>query len=55
MGSRIMHLIITNRIAECLSIEDRTAFLLGGIAPDAVTTKDSSHFFSGEVLDYIYG
>ena len=52
MGSRIMHLVIANRIAECLSIEDRAAFLLGGIAPDAVTNKDSSHFFSGEVHDY---
>ena len=38
MGSRIMHLIIANRIAECLSIEDRTPFLLGSIAPDAVIT-----------------
>ncbi|QUW23587.1 hydrolase [Sporosarcina sp. Marseille-Q4063] len=52
MGSRIMHLVIANRIAECLSIEDRTAFLFGGIAPDAVRTKDSSHFFIGEVQDY---
>ncbi|WP_342601055.1 hydrolase [Psychrobacillus sp. FSL H8-0483] len=52
MGSRIMHLIIANRIAECLSIEDRTPFLLGGIAPDAVSPKDSSHFFKGEVQDY---
>jgi len=52
MGSRIMHLIIANRIAECLSIEDRTAFLLGGIAPDAVSPKDLSHFFKGEVQDY---
>ena len=49
MGSRIMHLIIANRIAECLSIEDRTSFLLGGIAPDAVSPKDLSHFFKGEV------
>ena len=52
MGSRIMHLVIANRIAECLSIEDRTTFLLGGIAPDAVSTKDLSHFFIGEVQDY---
>jgi hypothetical protein len=52
MGSRIMHLVIANRIAECLSIEDRTLFLLGSIAPDAVSPKDLSHFFKGEVQDY---
>ncbi|WP_018758353.1 zinc dependent phospholipase C family protein [Paenibacillus terrigena] len=52
MGSRIMHVIIANRIAECLSMEDRTPFLFGSIAPDAVSTKDLSHFFKGEVRDY---
>ncbi|UNK17011.1 zinc dependent phospholipase C family protein [Paenibacillus sp. N3/727] len=52
MGSRIMHLVIANRITECLSIEDRTPFLLGSIAPDAVSPKDLSHFFKGEVQDY---
>jgi hypothetical protein len=52
MGSRIMHLVIANRIAEHLSIEDKTTFLLGGIAPDAVSPKDLSHFFKGEVQDY---
>ena len=52
MGSRIMHLVIANRIAECLSLEDRTSFLLGGIAPDAVTPKEVSHFFKGNVQDY---
>ncbi|MGE7837386.1 hydrolase [Viridibacillus arvi] len=52
MGSRIMHLVIASRIAECLSIEDRTPFLLGGVAPDAVSTKELSHFFKGEVQDY---
>lgn len=52
MGSRIMHLVIANRITECLSIEDRTPFLLGGIAPDAVSPKELSHFFKGEVHDY---
>ncbi|MGE7624722.1 hydrolase [Viridibacillus sp. NPDC096237] len=50
MGS--MHLVIANRIAECLSIEDRTPFILGGIAPDAVSPKDLSHFFKGDVQDY---
>ncbi|WP_306553496.1 hypothetical protein [Paenibacillus sp. LK1] len=52
MGSRIMHLIVANRIADSLSIVDKTPFLLGNIAPDAVTTKDSSHFFAGEIQDY---
>jgi hypothetical protein len=52
MGSRIMHLIIGNRIAERLNIEDRTSFLLGSIAPDAVPTKDESHFFRGEHHNY---
>jgi hypothetical protein len=52
MGSRIMHVVIANRIAECLPIEDRTQFLLGSIAPDAVSSKDLSHFFKGEVQDY---
>ncbi|MEF3306870.1 zinc dependent phospholipase C family protein [Paenibacillus sp. GYB003] len=52
MGSRIMHLIIANKIAESLSIEDRTPFLLGSIAPDAVSTKNESHFFKGDLQDY---
>jgi hypothetical protein len=52
MGSRIMHLIIGNRIAERLNIKDRTSFLLGSIAPDAVQTKDESHFFKGEHQNY---
>jgi len=47
-----MHLVIANRITESLLIEDRTSFLLGGIAADAVSTKDLSHFFRGEVQDY---
>ncbi|MEI5907977.1 zinc dependent phospholipase C family protein [Bacillus spongiae] len=55
MGSRIMHLIIGNKIANSLSIEDKTSFLLGSIAPDAVFAfeeKNVSHFFIGEVKDY---
>jgi hypothetical protein len=49
-----MHLIIGNRIAESLSIKDknRTAFLLGSIAPDAVSNKNLSHFYKGKVQDY---
>lgn len=33
-------------------IKDRTMFLLGGIAPDAGNSKDSSHFFRGSHLDF---
>ncbi len=39
MGSRIMHVIIANGIAEKLSIHDKTSFLLGAVAPDAVHSK----------------
>ena len=52
MGSRIMHLIIANRIADEFSIKDRTSFLLGGISPDAGSSKDISHFYKGDVKDY---
>ncbi|WP_046213558.1 zinc dependent phospholipase C family protein [Paenibacillus wulumuqiensis] len=48
MGSRIMHLIIGYKIAKKLNIADKTSFLLGSIAPDAVITKDESHFYRGE-------
>lgn len=47
-----MHLIIANQIAKQVSITDKNAFLLGGIAPDAVSPKELSHFFLGEVTDY---
>ncbi|MFO1444097.1 zinc dependent phospholipase C family protein [Bacillus sp. Bva_UNVM-123] len=52
MGSRIMHIIIANQIANHFSIIDKASFLLGGIAPDAVTPKDRSHFFVGDVSNY---
>ncbi|MFS0688769.1 hydrolase [Sporosarcina sp. 179-K 8C2 HS] len=52
MGSRIMHVIIAHKIAEKLSIEDKVPFLIGGVAPDAVSTKDTSHFFAGDLKDY---
>ncbi|AJD89613.1 hydrolase [Jeotgalibacillus malaysiensis] len=52
MGSRIMHLVIANRIAEELSIMDKDSFLLGGVAPDAVSPKDISHFYKGSEADY---
>lgn len=52
MGSRIMHLIIANQIADQFSIKDKPTFLLGGIVPDAVSPKDLSHFFVGSHSDY---
>lgn len=52
MGSRIMHLVIANQIAQNLSMKDRTSFLLGNIAPNAVSPKDVSHFFVGDVQDF---
>ena len=55
LGSRIMHSIIGEKIAQSLSIEDKASFLLGSIAPDAVFSHDEknlSHFFIGDVQDY---
>lgn len=55
MGSRIMHIIIASGIAEKLSIQDKTSFLLGGVAPDAVHSKIekvTSHFYAGSTKDY---
>ncbi|WP_370221597.1 zinc dependent phospholipase C family protein [Cytobacillus sp.] len=52
MGSRVMHSIINNEIASRMKIEDKAAFLLGGIAPDAVSPKDLSHFYKGNTDDY---
>lgn len=48
MGSRIMHFIISNQITERFPITDKQSFLLGGIAPDAVSPKGLSHFYEGE-------
>lgn len=52
MGSRVMHVIIANKIADSLSIKDKTSFLLGSIAPDATSDKVTSHFFKGDLKDY---
>ncbi|MFD1335011.1 zinc dependent phospholipase C family protein [Oceanobacillus iheyensis] len=52
MGSRIMHLIIAKRITEHFPIEDVHPFLIGGIAADAITPKDSSHFYTGSLENY---
>ena len=40
MGSRIMHAIIAIKIAEKLYIQDKTSFILGGVAPDAVHSAE---------------
>ena len=58
MGSRIMHAIIANGIAEKLCIQDRTSFVLGGVAPDAVHSaeeKGTSHFYAGTPKNYTRG
>lgn len=47
MGSRIMHLIIANEVANILQVQEKTAFLLGGIATDGTSNKDAFHFFKG--------
>lgn len=47
-----MHLIIAKRITEHFPIEDVHSFLIGGIAPDAITTKDTSHFYKGSLENY---
>ncbi len=55
MGSRIMHSIIGHKIAKERVIEDRTSFVLGSIAPDAVSIhedKNESHFFTGQHEDH---
>ncbi|TLS38219.1 hydrolase [Pseudalkalibacillus caeni] len=51
MGSRIMHLITAERVFQKSGMpeEDRTAFLVGSIAPDAIQPKDGFHFYIGSV------
>jgi hypothetical protein len=54
MGSRIMHLIIANKVYEKLNISTQQPFLLGGIAPDAAFSrerKNISHFYEGDLSD----
>ncbi|AQQ55558.1 hypothetical protein [Planococcus lenghuensis] len=54
MGSRIMHLIIADRVSEKLSIQCKGQFLLGGIAPDAAFTRErktKSHYYEGSLED----
>ena len=52
MGSRVMHAIIALKVAEALQIENKTEFLLGGIAADATSDKEASHFYTGSHEDY---
>jgi hypothetical protein len=52
MGSRIMHLLAADMAAEKLKIRDKASFLLGGIAPDAVSPKELSHFYRGNTEDF---
>lgn len=52
MGSRIMHAIIAKKVAEALSIKDKTSFVLGGIAADATSNKDASHFYKGALQNF---
>ncbi|UOQ42585.1 zinc dependent phospholipase C family protein [Halobacillus salinarum] len=50
MGSRIMHLLIADKVADQLDVvTNNNLFLLGGIAPDALIPKTHSHFYKGEV------
>ncbi|PLR71835.1 hydrolase [Bacillus sp. UMB0728] len=52
VGSRIMHLLAADMAAEKLKIRDKASFLLGGIAPDAVSPKELSHFYTGGTEDF---
>ncbi|MGF9916160.1 zinc dependent phospholipase C family protein [Paenibacillus ehimensis] len=54
MGSRIMHYCISSLVAQKLSIENRSDFLLGGIAPDGLHemnhSKEVTHFVERESM-----
>jgi hypothetical protein len=47
-----MHVVIANEILQQVKIEDRGAFLMGALAPDASSNKDVSHFFAGDHSNY---
>lgn len=44
MGSRLMHLMIADRVAMELKVENRGRMLLGSIAPDGDEVKGGTHF-----------
>lgn len=52
MGSRVMHFVIAHEIIRKIPDLDRDAFLIGAIAPDAVSPKGGSHFFQGSHENY---
>lgn len=51
MGSHLMHLVIGNEVLAHLTDVDRTAFLLGNLAPDATTSKQNTHYYAGRHED----
>ncbi len=54
MASRMMHLIIGEKVFRKLKLQDESLFLLGSVAPDAVfdrELKDRSHFYEGSSSD----
>ena len=55
MGSRIMHAIIANGIAENYVFKIKLLSYSGGVAPDAVHSaeeKGTSHFYAGTTKNY---
>lgn len=44
VGSRFMHLLISDFVCKDLSIKQRGEMLLGAIAPDAIHDKNGTHF-----------
>lgn len=61
MGSRVMHLLVADYVAEELHLEDRGRVLVGSIAPDAHNgQRDRTHFKGpryawSDVAPYQYG
>lgn len=53
MGSRFMHLLVADYVANELGIEQRDRMLLGSIAPDAAIHKGEAHF-KGKLHRYAY-
>lgn len=51
MGSHLMHLVIANEVWPHLEGVERTAFLLGNLAPDASTAKQITHYYAGKHND----
>ncbi|MEW4427776.1 hypothetical protein AB1I68_09945 [Paenibacillus pabuli] len=48
MGSRLMHLLISDLVCKELSIKQRGDMLLGAIAPDANSEKGDTHFLGAQ-------